>query len=594
MQITWNGADPLEAPCPVCCDRSAKPVRLSVRSAVPPQPILPLVVCGTCGTAFFPTLSAVAYEETGSSEAALAFYLEQGASIEAMAEPIESVETARVKRYLEIGCGYGLSLDYARTMFGWEVYGIDPGFAARAGREALGLEISSTYLRSSRDAGHIPFDLVLCSEVIEHIFAPVDFLDILRELLSSGGTLLLTTPNARMITETTPLGTLVPLLSPGYHVTLYSQDGLERLLRQAGFGVVSVIEQGATLRAAAGMTCLAADLERRLDRKRYRDYLARRADGLPGDSPLALGLRYRQVKEMVHAGDYALADAAMNDVAVICRQHWGHDFTQLNMSVLSEPAPDSLDAYHVRYPFCACGILYFSAMLAWQHDHDHDLARRRFLAAAIVGERLRAVLQCIGADDGETDELVWRAIGNAAHILASTDPEATVEEVHGFGLQPSPLLGETMPASIAVDLRREIFVTLINLGHYAAADRLAEAVRSELPVGLVATTSAASVTFALGIFSLNYLQLPKDAASWFAQAYESSVAAAKSAPADAQSLQWWALYHQALALVHAGKLQEAARPLRLLLRPRSPGLLEVFLEILRQAKQLARKYGLSI
>ncbi|QCO00338.1 class I SAM-dependent methyltransferase (plasmid) [Azospirillum argentinense] len=589
MHIDWDIDNTVEAPCPACADTAPKPIRLQVRSAIPPCPELPLVLCNHCGTSFFPTLKEPEYETAHATKEALAFYLEQGAGIDVMAEPLAAIDSSKVQRYLEIGCGFGFSLDFARSVFGWSVQGIDPGFAANFGREMLDLPIASTYLRTPADAGPEPFDLVLCSEVVEHVFEPLGFLEILRGVLAPGGTLLLTTPNAGAIAPDTPAGILVPLLSPGYHVTLYSRAGFEALLRRAGFTAVQVTEHGPTLRAAVSMTEGTADLSRRLDRDRYIDYLRERARTIAPDTPLGLGLRYRRLKELTHAGRFAEAEEAARQVVEACRARFGFDLDKPDELLAWTDWPADLAAFHARGPFSLCGILYCLGMLAWLHHGNRDLARTCFQAAAMAGEHARAVLQKIGADDGETDDLAWRARGYAAQILAWTNPAAAADAVERFETEPSLVLKERIPLGILADVRQETFTTLLNLGHYAVADRLALGVEQDLPTRTLGQT--ASVTFGLGILCLNHRKAAKMASTWFAKAHEASRRLLAAAPEQAMALLWPALYHQALALVQAKDKNGAAEAVSVLLDPSaSPA---VPPDIVEQAKALARTHRLA-
>nr|WP_175428969.1 class I SAM-dependent methyltransferase [Azospirillum argentinense] len=547
------------------------------------------MLCNHCGTSFFPTLKEPEYETAHATKEALAFYLEQGAGIDVMAEPLAAIDSSKVQRYLEIGCGFGFSLDFARSVFGWSVQGIDPGFAANFGREMLDLPIASTYLRTPADAGPEPFDLVLCSEVVEHVFEPLGFLEILRGVLAPGGTLLLTTPNAGAIAPDTPAGILVPLLSPGYHVTLYSRAGFEALLRRAGFTAVQVTEHGPTLRAAVSMTEGTADLSRRLDRDRYIDYLRERARTIAPDTPLGLGLRYRRLKELTHAGRFAEAEEAARQVVEACRARFGFDLDKPDELLAWTDWPADLAAFHARGPFSLCGILYCLGMLAWLHHGNRDLARTCFQAAAMAGEHARAVLQKIGADDGETDDLAWRARGYAAQILAWTNPAAAADAVERFETEPSLVLKERIPLGILADVRQETFTTLLNLGHYAVADRLALGVEQDLPTRTLGQT--ASVTFGLGILCLNHRKAAKMASTWFAKAHEASRRLLAAAPEQAMALLWPALYHQALALVQAKDKNGAAEAVSVLLDPSaSPA---VPPDIVEQAKALARTHRLA-
>ncbi|WP_353861993.1 class I SAM-dependent methyltransferase [Azospirillum formosense] len=596
MHIDWATSNTVtvETACPACTALGPKSIRLQIRSAVPPYPELPLAVCDRCGTAFFPTLTPPEYETAHATDAALAFYLEQGAGIDVMAEPLAAVDPARVRRYMEIGCGFGFSLDFARTVFGWSVRGIDPGFAARAGRDLLGLDIASIYLRTPADAGDDPFDLVLCSEVVEHVFEPLEFLAILRGVLAPGGTLLLTTPNAGAIGPDTPAGVMLPLLSPGYHATLYSREGFEILLRRAGFTAVSVTEHGPTLRATASMQEGTADLSRRLDRGRYIDYLGERARSIPADTPLGFGFRYRRFKELTHAGRFEEAREAARPVVDACRSRWGIDLDHPDaLPAWCDGLPPDIAGFHDRAPFSLCGILYCLGMLTWLHDKDPNRARSFFRAAAAAGERTRAALQAAGADDGETDDLTWRSRGYVAQILAWSDPAAAVDGVERLAAAASPVLGERIPPAIIADIRLGTFTTLVNLGHYAQADHLALGVEGTLAA--LGPAQAASASFALGILGLNHRKAPRMAAEWFAKAHEASRALLDTAPAQGEALLWPALYHQAQALVQAGRAAEAAAALRPLLQA-TPGenLPAIPAELGKRAQSLARTHKLPV
>ena len=593
MHINWDtGTDvAIEAVCPACTDTGPKSVRLKVRSAVPPCPELPLVMCGRCATAFFPTLQPPEYETVHATEAALAFYLEQGAGIDVMAEPLAAIDSAKVRRYLEVGCGFGFSLDFARTVFGWSVKGIDPGFAARAGRDQLGLDIASIYLNTPADAGAEPFDLVLCSEVVEHVFDPLGFLSILRGVLAPGATLLLTTPNAGAIAHETPAGVLVPLLSPGYHATLYSREGFETLLRRAGFTAVSVVEHGATLRAAAAMTEGTADLSRGLDRARYIDYLAERSEAVPAGTPLGLGYRYRRVKELTHAGRFAEALEAAGPMIEACRERWGIDLDKPEGFLAWQDWPTDIAGFHDRAPFSLCGILYCLGMAAWLQVGDRDRAGIFFQASAEAGERSRAVLQAAGADDGETEDLAWRARCNVVHLLAWSRPDRAADGALKLADMTSPLLGERIPAAILEDEQRKVFVDLVNLGQYTAADRLVIQVEAALPAkGPV----LASTAFALGILTLNHRKAPRAAAALFGRAHEACLALPDRETAPiVEALLWPALFHQGQALANAGRKQEAGDALRGLLKP-APGLPPVPFDLRARTEVLVRAQRLPV
>lgn len=102
----------------------------------------------------------------------------------------------------------------------------------------VGLELDTAELRELGAAdlyysgGSFPVpdasvDAVICSQVLEHIFTPADFLGEIRRVLRPGGSLLLTTPFAW------------DEHSQPYDFGRYSSFGLAHLLAQAGFEVVA-------------------------------------------------------------------------------------------------------------------------------------------------------------------------------------------------------------------------------------------------------------------------------------------------------------------------------------------------------------------
>ena len=105
-------------------------------------------------------------------------------------------------------------------------------------QEYIGLELDTPELRDLGAAdlyysgGAFPvaaesFDTVICSQVVEHIFTPADFLREIRRVLRPGGTLLLTTPFAW------------DEHSQPYDFARYSSFGLKHLLTETGFEVIA-------------------------------------------------------------------------------------------------------------------------------------------------------------------------------------------------------------------------------------------------------------------------------------------------------------------------------------------------------------------
>lgn len=97
------------------------------------------------------------------------------------------------RRMLDVGCGIG-SCVRAGKVSGWDATGIDLSAAAVEIARAHGLACSVTdFFDRSLNDDH--YDLIVMSELIEHVPQPSDFLARARELLAREGILYLTTPN---------------------------------------------------------------------------------------------------------------------------------------------------------------------------------------------------------------------------------------------------------------------------------------------------------------------------------------------------------------------------------------------------------------
>ena len=90
-------------------------------------------------------------------------------------------------RALDVGCGEGF-VSKELTKRGWHVTGVDI---------IQGADFSFDIERDDWPEALMAqrFDLVLCSEVIEHVFSPEDLMAHIRTLMADKGSAIITTPN---------------------------------------------------------------------------------------------------------------------------------------------------------------------------------------------------------------------------------------------------------------------------------------------------------------------------------------------------------------------------------------------------------------
>jgi SAM-dependent methyltransferase len=432
------------ARCPVCGAEEEKRAVVTADHVIPGTPRITFLRCANCSAAFLDDLTPPDYgEETPEM---LEYYVEQGAGIDLIVAPLMRVPPASVRRCLEIGCSFPFALDFARFAFGWDVLGVDPSPLAVRGAAALGVPVRHAYFDASLDVGPEPLDLVLCSEILEHVADPHALLSAICERLAPDGLIVLSTPNATILQSDTEEGMLARALSPGFHLILYDAAALERVLRMAGFEHIVIDESYETLRAFGSRS--AAPIQRLLPpdravaRSLLRKYLGARKRDVPPGSALASGFAYRHFKECVNAGLYEEAIEAREFV-------W-------------RGLPSS------RLPFNLCCILFFSGILELNALGNPKKAAESFANAIDAGEKLPASSLPFALYDGETEMLLRQSRKHLPMALAATDPERAVREVE----QLESMDRAQFPAELLDETRAQTFVRLVNAGAYQFAERL--------------------------------------------------------------------------------------------------------------------------
>lgn len=135
------------------------------------------------------------------------------------------------KRILEVGCGSGAILKYLHD-HGAVVTGIDLSREyLKYGKERYGLDLSNTNLFELPD--NKEFDLIIYSDVLEHIIDPHKHLEKIKRLLKPNGLLYIKVPSTKNIMRPY-LGDFLRSLQNA-HIYYFSLTTLSNLLRQCGF-----------------------------------------------------------------------------------------------------------------------------------------------------------------------------------------------------------------------------------------------------------------------------------------------------------------------------------------------------------------------
>lgn len=483
VKVAWAepGAAPVAACCRACGEPGAKPVLLDAEGALPGQGTLRarFLHCPACTCAFAEREDQFDYTRTGFTELNVAHYVEVSGGAWPMIRPLARLPFPAGATYLELGCGFGFALDYATLHRGWRGRGIDPSPFAQAGRAMLGLPIEHRYF-GAEEAAQTECDVILASEVIEHIADPLAFVRTLRSALNAGGVLAITTPNRDHLRRDVPLAELVPILSVGAHLVLLNERSMRALLLRAGFGHVVVEAGGPQLVAYASdrPLCLAETDEE--PSAGYRTYLAKRGGLAAAGSYLRWGMLARAYSENVGHSLWPEADRIWVELRGDCREGYGFDLDDPGSVPATLGVP--LHEWRARVPGPLASLLYLRVLHRLGHAAGLAEMEPMLAAAARVAEDLTTALRALAAEDQATLGVQRCALGLLAGSLADRADPAWPEMLRR-AVEADP--------SQETSLARRCFAGLVNAGSPEEARRLqarwnvdAEALDRDRPAAL--------------------------------------------------------------------------------------------------------------
>ena len=202
----------------------------------------PLLACRSCATIYTAHLPSIDQSQDYDG-----YYTPENLTVAAFIEKhldeiVSTFEPYRKNnRVLDVGCGAGTFLEAAGRA-GWKAIGVEVSRTASEHIRQRGFEVFCGELQQA-NYPHDHFDVVIASEVLEHVPDPRTMIEEIARVLRPGGLLWATTPHGRGISARL-LGSKWSIVCPPEHLQLFSVASMKKLLGSAGFRKVSVATHG--------------------------------------------------------------------------------------------------------------------------------------------------------------------------------------------------------------------------------------------------------------------------------------------------------------------------------------------------------------
>ncbi len=353
-----------------------------------------LIKCDKCDIVFYSEFPQINYEHHTDSIASLKDYVHLNSNIDGLIyNLLNNMPQGNYSTMLEVGCGFGFTLDFAKRILNMDVVGYEPSLYGELGAKELGIDIRRTYL-TLEDVQTKKFDIIYLSEVLEHVEDPEFILKLLKEGLSEKGILIMTTPNYKQLTKDLNRPSELALLSPGAHVILFGPESLAALLKKVGLSHVTMNAEGNSLIATGAVDLKVLKTfedKNSLIRKYYEELLS---DVKP-NSLTYIGVLYRLLRNYVDFGDYEKAHALLSD----------YPFPILPTVYEIKKIKTADELYNATV---SCGSLlsYYIGIMKLNHYRDFKSAAAYFNTSYLLCKKK---LELIPSSAVLEFEMLWRA-----------------------------------------------------------------------------------------------------------------------------------------------------------------------------------------
>lgn len=476
MLLRWTSKPALQVPCPQCRSIEPKTHVVSARVSSASDETHDYFICSQCQTLFVFPFHQPDYEVKYFSDYSR-FYCEVGAGIDFMIRPIVlATNMFDLQSLLDIGYGFGFTLDFFQRMFGGRAIGFEPSPEGAKGRELFAVDIRNAYFNEETTKDLPTCDLIFSSEVIEHVEDPLSFLALVRRFLSNNGLFVCTTPNALWISPKKDVNRVFAGLSPGLHRQIFSEKSLFQLLQSAGFlrAKIFVCEERLIGFASDNLDVDKISALLPVERQIYRKYLlSLLSDPRLSDTEVYSGALFRALKEAVNLGDAGHSSVLMEKMRGLLKAKTGFDFFSISeISAYQEILKKDFELTKLPTYHFPC-TLYYLGMGFLNFRSDPWLAAMLFEAAAQVVELMLAYPWAVS----EAASLYWLIVYHAgvAALLAGRRRESLnwFDKIfYASTSMPNELLLTTLSLRDVARAKVQAGVAHLQLGERAAARSL--------------------------------------------------------------------------------------------------------------------------
>jgi 2-polyprenyl-3-methyl-5-hydroxy-6-metoxy-1,4-benzoquinol methylase len=413
------------------------------------SPVWRLLRCPDCTAGFYEDQTVSDYADEGMSAESTTYFLQQGAAVSIFADILAHIQKPAGASYVEIGCGFGFGLDVAQHAMGWSARGMDPAELSAVGRRLLGVDITPAYF----DPTTVPAascDIVMATEVLEHLPDPAGFLREIRRGLKPDGIAVLTTPDIAAVRPAIAKPVLSATLTVGLHLILQSAESLDALLRQAGFTDVRVQSDGWKLTAFAAMVPMRLRENAEARQAIAIRYLIERAESRTDADDLYFGFAGRAYFEAVSAQDAAAADRVWTVLAPRLLDRYRIDLDRIAAPPERLRAGEPADISTVM-PLNLAAIMLARAYHRLQLGQARAELLPRFVAINAVCAPLWTWLAGRQIGDMQTRQILWVAAAEAVLSVAAQGHGAVLAMMAKLAESPTGT-GRTAIARRAVEI----------------------------------------------------------------------------------------------------------------------------------------------